>query len=175
MSEFIRWESSVTGDAELKERFAHVGSTLRAKLREALFEAGGQLKSAARGLAPVLANPAKANKQTVAGALRDSIDARLIETLDSMTMTVRPSAFYAQIIEGGAVSHGGRNNKNTPDPWVKGGKNRKRAKVDRVTALRAAGQWRVQPRPFMKPAMASLRSRIDQQLAEAVASSGEAL
>jgi hypothetical protein len=44
-----------------------------------------------------------------------------------------------------------------------------RARAQRVRQLRAQGEWRIAPRPFMRPAEEAIRGRVNEALAQAVA------
>lgn len=152
MSDPISVTTSVVGDAAIKQRFLDFGDSVRERLRRTLTDLGKQVRDAAAAAAP---------RKT--GKLADSIRAKLVENDKSMTETVRPSEFYARFMEFGTVNHGTARNRAAA-----GGK---RAKVRRVRELRAQGAYRIRPRPFMGPAMESVRARVEESIRRAVSDS----
>lgn len=143
----------VVGDAEIKQAFSAVGGRLRERLRAELVALGLEAQQVARGLAPVRT-----------GALRQSIGVVLSETDRKLTLRVAPQGkrnFIGRLIEYGVVAHGTANNRLTA-----GGSRRARALA--VSSRRAAGLYRISPRPFMAPADALLRAKLDGAMALAV-------
>jgi len=133
----------------LLRRFEHAGSAIRARIRTALGYIGQQVADRARAGAP---------HRT--GDLQGSIAPFYVETQNKQAEVIKAGAFYAIFLEHGTVSHGGAHNKNA-------GKGKK-AKLSRLHQLRAQGVWRIQPRPFMSPALAALRSQIHADLSAAL-------
>jgi HK97 gp10 family phage protein len=164
MSELISVTTSVVGDAEIRQRFLDFGDGVRERLRRTLADLGKLVRDAAAALAP-----------RKSGALADGIRARLVENDKSMTETVRPSAFYARFLEFGTVNHGTARNKAARVGIIEGyfARGRGRAKAARVRELRAQGEYRIKPHPFMGPAVESVRSRIEESLRRAVLDSVE--
>jgi hypothetical protein len=78
---------------------------------------------------------------------------------ESIGPTGKYGTFIGRLMEFGVVNHGSARNK------AAGGK---RQKVRRVRELRAAGQWRIAPRPFMDPAFNSLRAKIEAEIQAAL-------
>lgn len=154
MSDGIEIQALVVGNEEIRQSFLDIGSSIRERLRRVLADAGQEIASAAAGAAPMRT-----------GKLAGSIRPALVETGNKLTESIAPRGRYGSLIgrlmEFGVVSHGGASNRNAA-----GGK---RAKVRRVRELRAAGQYRIAPRPFMGPAYDSLRSRVEAEIEAAVA------
>lgn len=149
----------VVGDREIKEQFLDFQGSLRERLRRALANAGQEIASAASALAP---------RHT--GALAGSIRAKLTETATTMRETVAPAGkegFVGRLMEFGVVKHGTKGNVSSAGAGI-GTKGGKRARAQRVSQLRAAGQYRIQPRPFMEPAYESLRERVNADIKAAV-------
>lgn len=160
MSDDVTIEAELLGTAEVAQRFGDMGAKVRGKVRAALARLGAEMVDLARGAAP---------RRT--GKLADSIKARMLETDTDITETVRPSAFYAQFMEFGVVNHGSSRNRNVSGGVLtkgKGGKTVRRARVERVRDLRAAGQYRIAPRPFMGPVMEKMGDHVSELLNEAI-------
>lgn len=138
-----------------KEKFQAIDEALRVQLRRALDKVGQEMRAAARALAP-----------RRSGKLASSIRARFAEMGDTLQETVRPTKFYAKFLEYGVVRHGTQSNKAV---GVGLGRTVKRAKVARVRELRSLGAWRVEPHPFMRPALHSMEQRIHNAIGEALA------
>jgi HK97 gp10 family phage protein len=153
LSEALSFEGTVVGDAELRQHFLDIGSSVRERLRRALTTGGLDIAHAAEAEAP---------HRT--GELAGTIRARLIENdvrfIESVGPTGKYGTFVGRLMEFGVVSHGTAENKSAA-----GGK---RQKVRRVRELRAAGQWRIEPMPFMGPAFDSLRGRIEAEIEDAL-------
>lgn len=155
------FSANVVGDKEIKEHFLDLQSSVRERLRRALADAGQEIAAAASARAP---------RNT--GALAGSIRGRLTETGKMMRETVSPtgrSGFIGRLMEFGVVNHGTRGNASSAAGGLKT-KGGKRARARRVSELRAAGQYRIRPRPFMEPAYESLRARIEADIARAIES-----
>jgi len=155
-SAFIEFQFSVKDGS--KERFDAIDEALRVHLRRAMAEVGAELRDAARSLAP--------RRKKGGGALARSIRARFREMGDDLIETVRPTKFYGKFLEFGVVNHGTQSNKAI---GVGHGMTVKRAKVARVRHLRSLGQWRITPRPFMRPALHSMEQRIREAVGNALA------
>lgn len=152
MSDAINVSATVLGGEDAKARFMRVGDSIRGRLSAALAVLGRDAVSTAQAAAP-----------HKTGKLARSIRARLAETDKAITLTVKPGVFYAGFQEFGVVNHGTRRNQA-----LSGGG---RVRVHRVRGLRASGQWRVPPHPFMARADEVLRSRLTGALNEAIAES----
>jgi len=152
------------GTAEVRARFLDLCGSMRSAIRRELLAIGKDVESKARGLAPVLQSYRKGR---VAGALRNSIKARLQETDAQVGVTVRPGKFYGQILESGVVRYRGATNARPTQ---------KAARGTVRFALQSSGQWRVRPRPFMRPAREAVeptaRARIEAAAAAVIAAGG---
>lgn len=146
-------QTSVIGDDAVKAQFAELGSSVRTRVRAALRALGREAQQVAQSHAP-----------WKTGALIDSIKVRLSNGEgNSLTMTVQPTGkrnFVGRLMEFGVVNHGWANNKAL--------RGNKRSMAEIVRTRRAAGLYRVEPRPFMAPAEAVVRSKIDAVLGAAL-------
>jgi hypothetical protein len=153
LSEGLSFEGIVVGGEELRKSFLDIESSVRERLRRTLTSGGLEIARAAAGLAPHRS-----------GDLAGSIRAKLLENDVRFTETVGPTgkygSFIGRLMEFGVVNHGSAGNKSAA-----GGK---RQKTRRVRELRAAGQWRIPPHPFMDPAFNSLRAKIEAEIQDAL-------
>lgn len=144
------------GTADVRARFLDLGGQMRSALRRELLEIGKDVERLARAGAPVLRTPRKGR---VAGALRSSIKARIYDTDSDVRVTVRPGKFYAHFMEAGVVRYGGGTN-------ARPSAQRLRTRLQ----LKAAGHWRIAPRPFMGPARRAVEPTARARLEAAAAS-----
>jgi hypothetical protein len=146
-------QSSVVGDDAVKAQFVELGSAVRQRVRAALRGLGREAQAVAQSRAP-----------WKTGALIDSIKVRLSNgDGKSLTMTVSPTGkrnFVARLMEFGVVAHGWANNKAL--------RGNKRSMAAIVRQRRAAGLYRIEPRPFMAAAEAVVRSKLDAALGAAL-------
>lgn len=152
-------DAVVLGNDLIKTRFLNLGDSLRTNLRTALLNAGKMIQGAESALAP-----------RATGKLADTIRVSLVETGTSMSVTVRPSKFYAQFMEFGVVNHGSRNNSARGGLKTKGKLKLtvRRQLVERVRELRSKGQYRIQPRHFIERAWAAQQAAANAEVARAV-------
>lgn len=146
----ITVETRIIGDEDVRQRFLDTGSRVRNKIRAAMMSIGEEIQAQARAAAPVLT-----------GRLRNSIKLKLLEQDGRIKVRVGPPIFYGKFLEFGVVNHGGLRNANE--------RLSKLGKVHRVRDLRARGQWRIAPRPFMAPAIERITARINPSLDAALA------
>jgi|GEM_PF-4452001 len=143
---------TVTTDG-VAERFNNAADTIRARLRRTLAGLAEQVRDRARASAPVKT-----------GTMAAGISVRFTETLTEIRATIKaPSP--ALFLEHGTVNHGGAHNRNA----VRG----KKAKLHALHALRATGSFRIQPRPFLGPALSAMRQTIEADLATAANGAAE--
>lgn len=140
--------ATVIGAEGVIARFDDVASAMRNRLRLKLDSLGHQIAAIAQGNAP-----------SKTGTMRAGIRPIFTETLTQLKESII-APWPALALEYGVVNHGGAHNKNA-------GRG-KRGKKARLHELRSQGQWRIEPRPFMAPAIASMRQRIDDELAGAL-------
>ena len=153
MSDMLQIRAVVTGNRELAALFPALTERILDRLREALIEAGVELREAAAALAP---------RRT--GTLAGKIRAKLNERPGMLIESVRPigrEGFIGRLMEFGVVNHGTIRNRS--------GRFGRLMRVREVRELRAHGQYRIRPRPFMQPAFEGLRDQIEARLAGAVA------
>lgn len=153
--------AEVEGAAEVRAGFDAAATSVRGRVRESLIRAGGMVRDAARGTTAFKDGP---NAQ-----LRNSINMRLAEDASRgvLSVTIKPSDHVGLFLEGGVVNYGTSGNKRT----VVGRRASAADKQRRVRfreALAAQGGWRIEPRPFMAPAWASVRDRVANMLEAAV-------
>lgn len=158
MSDDLRFTSTVVGDVELKQRFADFGSNVRMLARRTLADIGQELRDRIAAGAP-----------RKSGALSETVRAVLNERDATMTEIVRPTKFYARFIEYGVVNHGTRNNKRSINKADLRNKTKRQGLVARVRELRAQGNYRIAPHPFIGPAWAGMQARAQAQIAAVLA------
>lgn len=135
------------------ERFRDAGDAIRERIRRTLSQLSAEGVSRAQAGAPVKS-----------GDMRGGIQALYVETMTEQRAIIK-APHPALWLEHGVVAHGGGHNRNL-------GKGKK-GKLRNLHELRAAGTWRIKPRPFMGPALTSMRSQIEADLSAAIAAGAE--
>lgn len=153
----IKVDTRVIGTAEIRARFLRTGDAIRDRIRRAIVAAGQDVKAAAQAGAP---------RKT--GALANSIGVKVTENDAKMTVRVAPSKFYGRFLEFGVVA-GKAPAQATGIRGFFGLKETGRQAAHRISHMKAAGKYRIQPRPFMAPAIDRVRAQIDASLDAALA------
>jgi HK97 gp10 family phage protein len=148
----INIKTTVVGSAELRERFLRVGDEVRNRIRKTMLALAREVSDQAASAAP------RGKSGKLAASLKK---VKLSETDTRMSVQVGPPRFYGKFLEFGVVGHGTASNKSRAGSAF--------AQVKRVRELRASGQWRIAPRPFMGPAIDRVRTKVDDALNAAMA------
>jgi hypothetical protein len=157
----IQLTSNVLGAPEAAQMFLSVESEIRARVKAAILGSSKATQDTAKAHAPV----------GKTGALRNSISVVFHEDQRHMTASIAPrDVYYAAFLERGVVAYGGRRNKNAGLMWkrLKDGtlkqvsfRGGSKVRAARVAEGRAAGRYRVAPRPYMGPAALVLKQQVE--------------
>lgn len=151
----VQLRGEILGAEDVAAGLMDAASLITQRLLITMTALGTEVANVARGLAP-----------RRSGALQASIRPRVRWTKTGVSLLVKPGKFYGQFVEFGVVNHGTGHVNKRPS-------GNKAFQYHRVRQLRAAGQWRQKPHPFMAPARDLMRKRIEDRISEAIGAAVE--